>query len=89
MEKPRRPSSHGPGGWTTRKGSADMDDDTQRPPERASNPELPARTSAATYTAWMLHGSDCQPCMDSAPCETGARLHQDYREARITPGSAQ
>jgi hypothetical protein len=66
-----------------------MDDDTQRPPERASNPEPPARTPETAYDALMRHGSDCAPCMDGAPCETGARLHQDYREARITPLAAQ
>lgn len=73
-----------------------MTDDTQQWRERASGPELPGRkavaetTSQTAYNAWTLHGANCERCLDSATCETGARLHQDYREARIdTPRAAQ
>jgi hypothetical protein len=65
----------------------DVTDDTQQWRERASGPDLPGAaaetTSADAYNAWTLHGADCERCLDGATCETGARLHQDYREARI------
>ncbi|MCW2870100.1 hypothetical protein [Actinacidiphila oryziradicis] len=45
--------------------------------------------SQTAYRKVLDHYDDCATCRDdaggSARCEDGARLWQDYREARITP----